>query len=30
MNQLLTLLQPETVIFNLESGSKEEVISRLL
>ncbi|AAS71505.1 nitrogen regulatory IIA protein [Leptospira interrogans serovar Copenhageni str. Fiocruz L1-130] len=30
MNQLLTLLQPKTVIFNLESGSKEEVISRLL
>ncbi|EJO69877.1 MULTISPECIES: PTS sugar transporter subunit IIA [Leptospira] len=30
MNQLLTLLQPETVIFNLESGSKEEVISKLL
>ncbi|TQE73140.1 PTS sugar transporter subunit IIA [Leptospira noguchii] len=30
MNQLLTLLQPETVIFNLESGNKEEVISRLL
>ncbi|POR17169.1 PTS sugar transporter subunit IIA [Leptospira interrogans] len=30
MNQLLTLLQSETVIFNLESGSKEEVISRLL
>ncbi|MGJ4752456.1 PTS sugar transporter subunit IIA [Leptospira kmetyi] len=30
MNQLLTLLHPETVIFNLESGTKEEVISRLL
>ncbi|MBM9579168.1 PTS sugar transporter subunit IIA [Leptospira sp. 201903070] len=30
MNQLLTLLHPETVIFNLESGSKEEVISKLL
>ncbi|WP_061270341.1 PTS sugar transporter subunit IIA [Leptospira interrogans] len=30
MNQLLTLLQPETVIFNLESGSKGEMISRLL
>ncbi|EMF84105.1 phosphoenolpyruvate-dependent sugar phosphotransferase system, EIIA 2 [Leptospira weilii serovar Topaz str. LT2116] len=30
MNQLLTLLRPETVIFNLESGTKEEVISKLL
>ncbi|RHX95871.1 PTS sugar transporter subunit IIA [Leptospira yasudae] len=30
MNQLLTLLHPETVIFNLESGTKEEVISKLL
>ncbi|UPO15674.1 PTS sugar transporter subunit IIA [Leptospira borgpetersenii] len=30
MNQLLTLLRPETIIFNLESGTKEEVISRLL
>ncbi|AOP35220.1 PTS sugar transporter subunit IIA [Leptospira tipperaryensis] len=30
MNQLLTLLHPETVIFNLEAGNKEEVISRLL
>ncbi|RHX88367.1 PTS sugar transporter subunit IIA [Leptospira stimsonii] len=30
MNQLLTLLHPETIIFNLEAGTKEEVISRLL
>ncbi|TGK32427.1 PTS sugar transporter subunit IIA [Leptospira gomenensis] len=30
MNQLLTLLHPETVIFDLQSGTKEEVISRLL
>ncbi|TGL97017.1 PTS sugar transporter subunit IIA [Leptospira barantonii] len=30
MNQLLTLLHPETIIFNLESGTKEEVISKLL
>ncbi|WP_016755069.1 PTS sugar transporter subunit IIA [Leptospira santarosai] len=30
MNQLLTLLRPETVIFNLEPGTKEEVISGLL
>ncbi|PJZ58874.1 PTS sugar transporter subunit IIA [Leptospira barantonii] len=30
MNQLLTLLHPETIIFNLEPGTKEEVISKLL
>ncbi|EQA37375.1 phosphoenolpyruvate-dependent sugar phosphotransferase system, EIIA 2 component [Leptospira inadai serovar Lyme str. 10] len=30
MNQLLALLKPETVIFDLEGSSKEEVISHLL
>ncbi|EPG64484.1 PTS sugar transporter subunit IIA [Leptospira wolffii] len=30
MNQLLALLKPETVIFEIEGASKEEVISQLL
>ncbi|MGJ4786852.1 PTS sugar transporter subunit IIA [Leptospira koniambonensis] len=30
MNQLLALLKPETVIFEIEGSSKEEVINQLL
>ncbi|TGK12222.1 PTS sugar transporter subunit IIA [Leptospira fluminis] len=30
MNQLMALIKPETVMFDLEGSSKEEVISRLL